>query len=328
MERKPKRASILVTGAPRTGTTFAGALLGLARGVGVIFEPFHPDAGVAGITGEMLDNGLEPLAAPLRVEFPFITADHLLAPRFDRLYRDAIAGRAAYQRPQYPGRHGRVTALARRLFTSRLALQNRWAAAWPFHNRWIVKDPHLCLASEHVHRAMGAPCLVTIRHPLATAESWTRLGWNPDLRQFWRQTALWERHLRGLPQPDQDFLSPLQRAAYAWLWIHKVLLDFGQRNPDMMFVRLEDAAREPVPTFRALYERLGLVFDARIENAIRARTEAKTDAVGTRERPHQLRRDSRSVVESWKGRLSEADQAAVRRIVSATAAAWYPEEAW
>ena len=41
---------ILVTGAPRSGTTWVGRMLTLAPGVGYIHEPFNPttDAGISG----------------------------------------------------------------------------------------------------------------------------------------------------------------------------------------------------------------------------------------------------------------------------------------
>ena len=103
---------ILVTGAPRTGTTLVGTILGLARRVGTIFEPFHPDAGGAGINGEMLDGGHDPSGNPLRVEFPYITADHPLAPDFNRLFRDVLTGRARFKSLTQPGRHGWLTAWA------------------------------------------------------------------------------------------------------------------------------------------------------------------------------------------------------------------------
>jgi hypothetical protein len=64
-----------------------------------------------------------------------------------------------------------------------------------------MKKPNIlitCLAAEYIRVRMGLPCLATIRHPAATAESWRRLGWCPDLRQFWEQPLLWDRHLQEI----------------------------------------------------------------------------------------------------------------------------------
>ena len=321
--------SILVTGAPRTGTTLLGEMLGQPRSVGVLFEPFHPDVGVNGLDADVFDKDRERTPGkPLRVEFPFVTDEHPFAASFQRLLADVIAGRASYKRPSYPGRHGWLTALARSFVKSRLALRNRLAVALPYHTRWVVKDPHLCLASEFAHRALGMACLVTIRHPAATVESWKRLGWNPDLRQFWRQPLLWETHLQSLPRAEPERLSPLERAAYVWLYINKTLLDFRDRNPDMVFLRLEDMALRPGEIFRGLYERFGLPFDAAVERAVLAHTAAGSDAAGTREQPHRLKRDSHSVVAGWKARLSSGEQHAIREIVGETGGAFYPDEAW
>ena len=316
--------TILVTGAPRSGTTWVGSVLGLPRHVGVIFEPFHPDAGVFGISGERLAPGGE----TFRVEFPYIENGHPFAADFNRLFRDVLAGRAPYKQLSAPGRHGWFTTWARALFTSRVALQNRLTVLSPFHRRFIVKDPHLCLAAEYLHHDMGIPCLVIVRHPAATVESRVRLGWIPDVRQFWQQPALRERYLKGLLPPNPADLSPVKQATWGWVWIHKVLLDLRQRNPDMVFVRLEDLARDPVPAFRTLYERFGLPFDRRVERIIRTQTETETGALGTSDRPHQLWRDSRTVLDGWKSRLSPADQLAVRHIAGETAAAFYADDTW
>jgi hypothetical protein len=320
------RAPILVTGAPRTGTTLLGAMLGLASRTGILFEPFHPDAGVEGIRAEYERETHG--TGPLRLEFPFVSEDHPAAACFRSLFDAVLTGRVKYQRPRYRGRFGWVTVWARRVLTSRLALHNRWAAAWPFHERFVIKDPHLCLASEFAHRSIGADCVVTVRHPAATVESWTRLGWNPDLRQFWRQPLLWDRYLSGLPRPDVERSSPLEKAAYAWLYIHTVLWKFQERNPDMRFLHLEDIAERPVEELQALYARLGLPFDPSVQRAIARHTMAASDAVGTGARPHRLKRNSRSVVAGWKRRLSVADQETVRRIVGDTGAMHYPSRTW
>ena len=79
--RKSNRRHILLTGAHRTGTTFAGTMLSLPRNVGLIYEPFNKDHGLDGITKC----------------FEYVSSDMATAPFYHKLLSDLLTGAAIYR---------------------------------------------------------------------------------------------------------------------------------------------------------------------------------------------------------------------------------------
>ena len=214
----------------------------------------------------------------------------------------------------------------------------------PRHSRLLVKDPHLFLAAEYLHREFGMACVIMVRHPAAVVASYKRLNWTGVLQPFAHQPLLVKRHLEEMHPSDSTDLSVVESAAYQWLWCNKVLLDYRRRNPDMIFVRHEDIALDPVPGLRRLYGQLNLPFTERVEQQIEQHTSAQNKAQPLSNKNREwaniarvaawargnwkdvVKRDSRKSVSVWKNELSAEEQDTVLRITGEVCQEWYRDD--
>lgn len=138
---------MLVTGAPRSGTTWLARQLASSPGAALPGrEPMNPQPGQYALGGTV--HGWTPLADP--------------TPRQLRLLRRTYAGRE----PRTSGRYG----------------VRQWAAPLPWTTT-VVKDPFALLAVPAVVAATGAVPVVVYRHPGAVLASYRRMGWTADAAQ-------------------------------------------------------------------------------------------------------------------------------------------------
>jgi Sulfotransferase family len=142
------RNPLLVTGVPRSGTTWLARQLAGAAGTALTGrEPMNPHEGQYALGGA--------IQAWARLVRP--------TPAETRALRRAYRGRT----PRVYGRYG----------------SRQWAAAWP-GTRLVVKDPFAVLSVAAVHRVTGALPVLVYRHPGAVLASYRRMGWSPDVREI------------------------------------------------------------------------------------------------------------------------------------------------
>ncbi|RJK97892.1 sulfotransferase [Vallicoccus soli] len=143
-------APVLVTGVPRSGTTWLARRLATARGAGMPGrEPMNPRGGQWGLGGTL--TGWTQLDEP--------------TPRQARLLRRAYRG----LEPRTWSRYG-VRA---------------HVAALP-GGRVVVKDPFALLSLPAVVRTTGAVPVLVYRHPGAVLASYRRMGWRADTAELRR----------------------------------------------------------------------------------------------------------------------------------------------
>jgi hypothetical protein len=142
------RRSILVTGLPRSGTTWVARLLAQSRGAAMLGrEPMNPRQGQFALGGR--------LAGWARLEDP--------DPGSVRALRRVYAGRE----PRTYGRYG----------------VRQWRAAAP-GTTLVVKDPFALLSIKAVSDSTGTIPVVVFRSAVETLSSYRRMGWTPDSQEF------------------------------------------------------------------------------------------------------------------------------------------------
>lgn len=146
--RSTARPPILVTGVPRSGTTWLARQLALAPGTALAGrEPMNPRGSQYGLAGTL--HAWTDLKDPTRHQ--------------QAVLRTAYLG----LNPMVYSRYG----------------VRQWAAPVP-GVRVIVKDPFALLSIETLHNQTGARTVVVIRHPGAILASYRRMGWSPDLEEL------------------------------------------------------------------------------------------------------------------------------------------------
>lgn len=306
---------ILVTGAPRSGTTFLGKMLSLHPSVAYIDEPFNLETGIQGVDRHLA----------------YITKEQTATERhYAQLLQDLLQGKSAFKSSDLrPATDSVLRQTARQLFVSKENIGYKINARNPLKTRRLLKDPMACFASEYLHQELGAKTVVILRHPASTIASYKRLGWHFDLRDLTSQTGLMQDHLAPiLGQLDIHKLRPIQEWAYFWLAIHAVLDTFIRRNPAMLVVRHEDLSLQPLKYLSWLYEKLELPLTSRVKQKIIDHTSADNPGAAPGNVPHALRRNSASVITQWKKILTPEEIADIKTVVSPFSQRFYPDAEW
>lgn len=185
--------TVLLAAVGRSGTTWLSDLIRDGTSCRVIFEPFVPSR--------------VPLARPLG----YLT----YIPRGSAA---TVAQREA----------------ARRILSGHLG-----------RNPWTDKENHLWIARRRLVKAIranlmlgwlvrefpGLKVILLMRHPVAVAHSWRRLGWGreldgerTDLEILTAQSALVRRHLAHLVESVERATEPFERHLYEWCILNIVPL--------------------------------------------------------------------------------------------------------
>lgn len=308
--RRAERQPILITGAPRSGTTWVGRMLDLSTRVGYINEPFNPthQPGVC--------------SCVFRHWYQYVHTGNA------HEYESGLAAMLAFRY--------QLAAQLRQL-PDRLSLEALGRDAWNFAiarargARPLVKDPIAAFSSDWLARKYGAAVVVVVRHPAAFAASVKRLAWTFPLRDLLAQETLMREHLSEFETEmlrlSEGSLDPVAHAALMWRLVYSVLLGFGREHPDWLFIRQEDLARDPVAGFAQLYEGLGFPFPDRIEKTIHwyssGSLEHEADPA-----ENAIRRHSRDTIGRWRDRLSAEELAMVRSQCGPLAERFYTDDEW
>ena len=215
------RAPILVTGMPRSGTTWLARLLATAPGTGLAGrEPMNPRGRQYALARTL--TGWTELTEPSA--------------------RQVAALRSAYSgvNPMVLSRYGR----------------RQWAAPLPW-TRVVIKDPFALLSLPAVVAATGATPVLVHRHPAAVLASYRRMGWHADLAEVRPLlTAHRTSHTSGgLPVPTSAPADDVEAIGEFWAALHEIALD--HLPPSTVVVAHEDVAAGGEPAARELFDRLG-----------------------------------------------------------------------
>jgi Sulfotransferase domain len=301
------RRPILLTGMPRSGTTWVGRILDASGQVGYINEPFNlavspgsfripAEHWYAYVTTETEDRFLPALTRALEFDYPLLGELRRCRNRTDlhhtlRSWREFVRSRG--RRP-------------------------------------LVKEPHAVFSAAWFAERLKADVVVMIREPLAVVSSWKRLGWSFDFANLLEQRNLMEDWLASFEAEMVAALSPerdlVDRVALLWRVIYSVVAD--ERFPSARLVRHEDLSRDPVGGYAQLYESLGLAFTDGVAEIVEASSSSENPAETQIEKPHETRIDSRANLENWRHRLSTDEVTRIRQVTEETAALYYSELAW
>jgi hypothetical protein len=324
---------ILVTGMPRTATSWVGKMLEASGALVYVNEPLNPQHPPGRSPGV--------LRADVEHAFQYISEENerVWLPAFRDTVRLRFHPLAEVRRNHRP-----YDLLRAAKYTAGFALGRLRG------RRALLDDPYAVFAAPWLARRVGCRVVVTVRDPVATVSSWRRLGWTPRLAELLAQPALVRDHLgRFAPELEAalaDGADGVERAGLLWRVVYGTVAGYRAEIPGLEVVRHEDLSADPVPAFAALYGRLGLPFGPDAERAIVAATSAGSggaDATGVarllraaRPRPRPegrprsgamrwsvsagavsktaaRRLDSRANLQVWRERLTDEEVARVRQ---------------
>ncbi len=303
------RRPILVTGTHRSGTTWVGRMLDLSDGAHYVHEPFAP-----------MNHRSWSVRRP---DERFLH----LPPGRPSPYVDDLDRIVSLRPPPVAllRRARGVRDVARVVEQVAAAGRARRGGA-----RAIIKDPFALLLAEWLQARTDADVIVCVRHPAAFASSVKRLEWRLDERWLLAQDALVEGDLREwVPALERaGELDLVDHACLVWRVLNSVVRRLEEDHDDWVVTRYEDLALDPVPSFRDLYDRLGLAWTPAVADDVRRLNAADNPTEVPSHRSGGVVRDSRSAVWTWRDRLTDDEIERVRTATRDVAAHWYGSEDW
>ncbi len=274
---------ILVTGVPRSGTTWLARLLATSPGTAMAGrEPMNP-RGRQYALGGTLDGWARLTELTRRQRF---------------LLRSAYRG----WNPLVYSRFG----------------MRQWAGPLP-GTRMVVKDPYAMLSTPAVAAATGAVPVLVYRHPGAVLASYRRVHWTPRLDELARIVATAGTDEQGLdlpeiPAPGQ--VAPAKEIGLFWAALHEFALA-DAASAGTIIVSHTELATGGVEAGRALAEQLELTWSPAM--AAELSKEASGRAVPAAQL-HNFDRAPAAVAEEWRSRLDDEEIETVANVSAETLA--------
>ncbi|MGH3472837.1 MAG: sulfotransferase [Nocardioidaceae bacterium] len=269
---------ILVTGVPRSGTTWLARLLAAAPHTAMVGrEPMNPRHRQYGLGGTL--TGWTRLTQPTR--------------------RQARALRFAYLgiNPYVYGRYGR----------------HQLVAAAP-STRVIVKDPFALLSLAAIAGTTHARPVLVYRHPGAVLTSYRRMGWTADLAELLptlQASVSCVPAARGRPPGLSEDAADM---CDFWSGLHRLALKDIDLLPDAVVVSHDELSTCGVPAVRRLFEVCDLTWTPKVERSVTAAFGSREQADALMSAAlHNFDRRPEEVSKGWRSKLPAAEAAAVEQ---------------
>ncbi|WP_169948603.1 sulfotransferase [Microbispora sp. H11081] len=245
---------VLVTGLPRSGTSWVGRMLTASGRLVYVNEPLNPQR-PPGRSPGVLD-------ASVTHRFQYICPD------------DETPWLAAFSRT-VALRYGWAAEIRRNHGPGDLARMAKYGTAFTLGRllarRALLDDPFALLSAEWFAARLGCRVVVVVRDPVSFAASWRRLGWRVDVRELLGQPFLLRDHPYvadlGRHIGERDVVTA---AAVLWRAARRVTDTVARRTAGVRVVRYEDLCAAPVDGFRDLYDWCGLPWTGRAARRITA----------------------------------------------------------
>jgi hypothetical protein len=303
---------ILVTGIPRSGTTWVGRMLHASGETAYVAEP--------------LNIWRSPRTLRSRTRgwpgYPYVTNRN--EERYLPVLVDVVALRLNIVRELRAVRsHADLSGV--------LSTWARFLTARARGRRPLIKEPHAFFLAPWFVERLGGRAVITVRHPAAVVSSWKRLQWPVDFEQLLSQPLLlqdwlgpYREDMIGL-RSSEDVIS---QAALLWTMVYDFVARSREASAALHVVRHEDLSTRPTEGYRELYLALGLPFSSHAEKVVLRSSSTRNPRELGMEDPYAVRLDSRANLDNWKRRLTPDEIRRIRDITADVASLYYPEESW
>jgi len=308
---------VVVTGLPRSGTSWVGKMLEASGELVYINEPLNPQH----------PPGLSPgvLNAVVTNRFQYICADN--QERWAHAFTDTLALRyrpgAELQRNRSLYDLGRLVKYGTAFTVGRFR-----------GRRALLDDPFALFAVPWLVEHMQCDAVVLVRSPESFVGSWRRLAWRIRFHELLEQPLLLRDYMGPYADDMRRLLGTddwLGQVCLLWKASYAAVAAFEERNARIRVCRYEDIAADPVPQFTGLYDFLGLPWTAQAQTRIRRSTSAHDSSKGAHQwslrgglsRTAFRPMDSRKAVTANRELLSPAEADRVRELTGHVATRYY-----
>lgn len=292
---------------PRSGTTWAGRMIGLAPFVRYVHEPFN------------ISN--HPCHCGVRFDYRYYYLSSQNAHKFYEHLKHTI----------YPAYRwiGFLNFMTRIWRDKRIRSSTNYLQSYLFH-RPLVKDPIAVFSAGTLADLFHMDVVALIRHPAAVVSSYKTLNWKVPFSHFLHQPGLLEDYLTPFRSSIEDFAKNeydiVDQAALLWKLIYSTIIQYQETRSDWIFVRYEDLASDPVDGYQNLFAQLNLPFSERIRSTIQAHSlqDLPSNAIN----PYAIKQNPQQAASKWKEGLSAAEVARIRSRVEDISSVFYSDDEW
>lgn len=303
---------ILVTGCPRSGTTFLGKVLALPPEVGYVSEPFNKDFGLDGLDKQFVHM------------YRGMPDEEYYRNLLERL----LGRRARFKRLPVDRNLSMRQNVGRLLFKSgtNLTYHKAWLTG---STRFLLKDPMACLAAQYMQREFDVDVIVIVRHPIPNLASMRRVGVDHTLVDLVEQPYLYNNFLKPfLGGVDVRRLPELERRCLVWSCLNYMLYEFTKANPRINVVRHNEVCSRPEDNFRQLYDQLGLDYTPEIDTKVQELTSPKNPVNVETGAMHVLGRDSRGMSTGRYKTFSPEEEKVIHSLTDDVTKLFFPVTGW
>lgn len=282
---------ILVTGSPRSGTTWVGNILALSQNLLYIQEPFNPNIKYSqGRCGVSFDYWFQYICSDNEEKY-LNSLKNTFSLNYDinKALRD-IKNLRSFK--IYAGEY-------RRFIVSKL--KNRQP---------LIKDPISIFSAEWIASNFDPNIIILIRNPVAFVGSMKKANWLFDFNNFLQQPLLIDKYLSGHADEIKLFATHqtniIEGSILLWKCIYNTVHQYRQNHPDWIFLKHEDLSLNVIDSFCDLFNQLNLDMTDEIRKNINSYSEASSKPdhlIQTLE----IKRNSADNLQTYKNRLTEEE---------------------
>jgi hypothetical protein len=183
--------------------------------------------------------------------------------------------------------------------------------------RYLLKDPIALMSAGWLYERYSPKVICTTRNPLAFVGSLKKQGWDFDFRNILNQEELVDRYFSDYMEPMQHALKKstfIERVSLLWSVLNTMILHYREQYPEWFFTTHEEAAVNPIDTYRRMFSYTDLPFTPEIVSYIENATSAsrQSDSSSHRYTP----RDAKSTIDEWQHLLTDREIESVSEITA------------
>lgn len=171
--------------------------------------------------------------------------------------------------------------------------------------------------SEHFPDARQVHVL---RHPCGVFASWQRHGWEPEPIKLLDNERLVQEHLWPYTTIIQEAQSFWERAGALWGSIYKVIEAQLAGHPSWVLVEHEWLCQDPVANFQTLYGMLDLAWNDQVQSSLKSLNQPPKNRS-----PYSLKRQASQEIDKWKRQLRSEEVAECRQVIEKFKVGFYSD---
>ena len=259
---KTRKPGIFITGAPRSGTTWAGKVFASVPNTLYVHEPFNP---------------FSPCAySPMRVPEFFYRLDKEKNERELKYMQDLIDIRFRRCSLKLFDLNKPKTVLSRMNYCVKGLLGMAKA------DRAVIKDPIAIMSADVLSRNLNMKPLFMVREPAACVSSLYIRNWRTDFEPLWKQRDRLSEIIPDeidqlkllIDKPDHDMID---NASFVWRFCNSAIINYLKQNSEWAVTRHEDLIEDPIAAFKQLFDKLEIPWNSDTSTFIESLNSTSSD---------------------------------------------------